>query len=175
MKKQFITIIIFLFIYVRFMKFSYASWNSDILSISWPNIWISEFITYQLVVILLLGLLYLYNTFIVNKKSLIINKIDKLLEQKKLIISSLRKLKKESENYSKSDFYSNLNSYFRNYFSLLGVNGSNTLSFNDLKKLDLNKDLINLFEKSYLNEFNDKNDIKITRINIIDNLIKLIK
>ena len=68
-----------------------------------------------------------------------------------------------------------LNSYFREYFEILWIRNSDKLTLSEIKKLDLNKSLISLFEKSYLNEFSNKKDLIKEKIELIDKLIKTIK
>ncbi|MDD2870678.1 MAG: hypothetical protein PHS49_01700 [Candidatus Gracilibacteria bacterium] len=176
MLKKILYSIVFLFSFSFFsLSNLFASGNEDIRGIKGPRISTSDFIKYQLIVILLLIGLYIYYNFYLNKKTNKILKKDELTENKKNIIIQLKKLKKNSENYSKSNYYSEINKYFREYLGLLNINNADKLTLSDIKNLNLDNELVDLYEKSYLNEFNDKNDIKITRLEIIDNLIKLIK
>ena len=110
-------------------------------------------------------------TKFVEKKEI---KIDLSLLKKK-IIKELIKLKKEKDSFCESRFYEILNILFRNYFNLLWVQNSHFLTLKEIKKLNLNKNLILLFEQSYLNEFNKINNSEKNKDLIIDEFIKLLK
>lgn len=151
--------------------------DDDIKPIKDINSWFYNFIFFQLVIITLLVGLYFYYAFIKNKKKSkkkIINNFELRLDENSKLVKKLKWLKKASK-LEKSLFYEKLNSLFREYFKILWINNSDLLTLNELKQLDLNKILISLFEKSYLNEFNDKKDSTLERIEIIDKLIKIIK
>lgn len=173
MLNKFFLITIFNFFYLSFSVF--ASSNDDIKWNRWPIIDFNNYILYQFIIIWLLVLLLLYNQFVVNKKNIEKTILDENLERKKILVSSLKKLKKNIESSTKSIFYSELNWYFRDYFSILEIKNSDTLTLKELKQMWIDNDLVNLYEKSYLNEFNDKWDLPITRLEIIDKLIKIIK
>ena len=134
---------------------------------------------YQLLIIsLLLGLL-LYNTLIVKKKQekKAIKKTEKKIikKSKNSIIKKLEKLSKSDEKINKSEFYEQLNKTFREYFDFLWYKDTDLLTLKEIKLLDIDKKLISLFEKSYLNEFNDKKDTQTLRKKIISDLVKIIK
>ncbi len=162
-------------IIILFFSYSSLLFANDIKKIRWPSIQLYNFIWYQSIIILLLIFLYFYNYFFVNKKKKINTKVDVLLENKNKLILKLKNFKKNSEKLNKSEFYSELNSYFREYFSLLNISNSDILTLADIKKSNLDKNLISLFEKSYLSEFkNTKNESK-NRLETVDELIKMIK
>lgn len=154
---------------------TYANLNDDIKWNRWPAIDLNNYLLYQFIIIFLLVLLVVYNKLYVNKKIIVNNIIDEKWKRRKTLIISLKKLRKNIENYSKSDFYHELNWFFREYFSILDVKNSDTLTLKELKQTILDKELIILFEKSYINEFNDKRDIINTRLDIIDKLVNIIK
>ena len=166
-----ILITVFTFFFSTFSTYA----NDDIIWIRWPLIDLNKYLLYQFIIIFLLVLLVVYNKFYVNKKIIVKNIIDEKWKRIKTLIISLKKLKKNIENYSKSDFYHELNLFFREYFSILDVKNSDTLTLKELKQIILDKELIILFEKSYLNEFNDKRDTINTRLDIIDKLVNIIK
>jgi|SaaInlStandDraft_7_1057024.scaffolds.fasta_scaffold03536_6 hypothetical protein len=150
--------------------------DNDIRWIQDPNSRFYNFILLQLFIIFLLIWVYIYYAFFLNKKSKSIhNDKDAILTKKKKIIKWLLKLKKNIDAYSKSNFYELLNSYFREYFEILWIRNSDKLTLSEIKELDLNKSLISLFEKSYLNEFSNKKDLIKEKIELIDKLIKTIK
>ena len=150
--------------------------DNDIRWIQDPNSRFYNFILLQLFIIFLLIWVYIYYAFFLNKKSKSIhNDKDAILTKKKKIIKWLLKLKKNIDTYGKSNFYELLNSYFREYFEILWIRNSDKLTLSEIKKLDLNKSLISLFEKSYLNEFSNKKDLIKEKIELIDKLIKTIK
>ncbi len=152
---------------------SFAS-NDDIKWLREP-IWLTYFIWIQLLIISLLVWLYFYYSLFVNKKTLVKKTIDLKQEKINSLTTTLKNLKKNSWNYTKSDFYSELNWYFRDYFWILEIQNSDTLTLSDVKKLNLDKNLIILYEKSYLSEFKDSKDLIKTRLEIIDKLINIIK
>ena len=150
--------------------------DNDIRWIQDPNSRFYNFILLQLFIIFLLIWVYIYYAFFLNKKSKSIpNEKNTILTKKKKIIKWLLKLKKNIDAYSKSNFYELLNSYFREYFEILWIRNSDKLTLSEIKELDLNKSLISLFEKSYLNEFSNKKDLIKEKIELIDKLIKTIK
>ena len=150
--------------------------DNDIRWIQDPNSRFYNFILLQLFIIFLLIWVYIYYAFFLNKKSKSIhNDKDAILTKKKKIIKWLLKLKKNIDTYGKSNFYELLNSYFREYFEILWIRNSDKLTLSEIKELDLNKSLISLFEKSYLNEFSNKKDLIKEKIELIDKLIKTIK
>lgn len=159
--------------FLLFFNFWYVYW--DIKWISSSTIWITDFLIFQFLFILLLIFLYLYDLYF--KKNISINNIknDNIKEKKDELILKLKKLKKDSEKFWKSEFYSQLNINFREYFEIIGLWINKKLSLNEIKSSSLDKKIIELYEKSYINEYNNKNDIKKIRIEIIDDLIKLIK
>jgi len=146
--------------------------SEDIRWIKDPMIWFMDFIFYQFFILLLLIILYLYYKKFIHKNK---KKKIKWPNFKKNLLESLKKLKKHGIKWDKSLFYSELNSAFRKYFEILWIENSDTLTLNDVKKLDLNKSIINLFEKSYLCEFSDKTDTNKIRLELVDKLIKHIK
>jgi len=112
-----------------------------------------------------------------NKPKKIVKKeivFDLNLEKEKLI-KKLDKLKKNHEKYQKPEFYSKLNIIFRQYFKLLWIKDSETLTLKEIKSLKLDNKLVNLFEKSYLKEFNEQIDIIDERDDLIDDLIWILK
>ncbi|MDP2091224.1 MAG: hypothetical protein Q8K30_06540 [Candidatus Gracilibacteria bacterium] len=174
MIKNIFTFIYIVFIYSSNFLISFAS-NDDIKGIRGPLINLNNFLLYQFVIIFLLILLILYYHFYVDKNIKLNKIVDEKLEKKKLLIKGLNKLKKDLEKYQKSDFYSELNTYFRKYFSLIGIMNSETLTLKELKSINIDKNIINIFEQSYFNEFNDKKDDLNNRKEIIEQLIKYIK
>lgn len=168
-----ILIIAFTFFFSSFS--TYANLNDDIKWNRWPTIDLNNYLLYQFIIIFLLVLILLYNKFYVNKKIIMKTTLDEKWKKVKTLTFALKKMKKNIENYSKSDFYHELNWFFREYFSILDVKNSDTLTLKELKQIILDKELMILFEKSYLNEFNDKRDLINTRLDIIDKLVNIIK
>lgn len=168
-----IFIMVFLFFSSSVQLF--ANSDSDIKGIKWPFMTLSNYMIVQLVVIFLLLFLVWYNYYIWIEKRKNKKSIDEKAFFKKNLKINLKKLKLNVDDYSKSDFYRQLNLYFRQYFSILDIKNTETLSLQDVKKLELDTVIIQLYEKSYINEFNNKTDLKKTRLDIIDKLILLIK
>lgn len=138
-----------------------------------------EFMYYQVFIILLLILLYLY-TQKINKKNKIIKdfetgEIDKMIDRKHLLIKNIKKLLKNAELLNKTDFYQELNKLFREYFDILWYQNTDIMTLKEIKELNLDANLIKMFEKSYLNEFNDKEEPLIARQDLINDLLKIIK
>lgn len=137
-----------------------------------------NFIYYQLLIILLLILLYFYYLYINNKKK---NKDLKVAEIKsakdinKQLIKKIKILLKKVDELNKTEFYEKLNKLFREYFEILWIKNNEMMTLKEIKELNLDKDLIQLFEKSYLSEFNDKNDTKEKREEIINEFLKILK
>jgi hypothetical protein len=78
---------------------------------------------YQVFIILLLILVFLY-TQKINKKNKIIKdfeigEIDKTRDRKLLLIKNIKKLLKNAELLNKTDFFQELNKLFREYFDIL--------------------------------------------------------
>lgn len=122
-------------------------------------------------------LLIIYLFFIkYNKKSNNITpKVINIIDRKKIIIWDLNKLYKLSPELTKTEFYEKLNLIFRKYFKLLDIKDSDILTLKEFKKTNLNKELIKLFETSYLNEFNDNSNNPEERITIINDFIIFLK
>lgn len=168
---------IFFITIMRLNAWTYAI--SDIKPIKGADGIFHEFMYYQIFIILLLILLYLYNIKI-NKKedqlTLSEQCIIKNYNMKvKFLIKNLRILLKSADVLDKTEFYEKLNKIFREYFNLLWVEYADIMTLKEIKGLDLDKDLILLFEKSYLNEFNAKKDTTLWRKNLINKFIKSIK
>lgn len=138
-----------------------------------------EFMYYQVFIILLLILVFLY-TQKINKKNKIIKdfetgEIDKMIDRKHLLIKNIKKLLKNAELLNKTDFYQELNKLFREYFDILWYQNTDIMTLKEIKELNLDVNLIKMFEKSYLNEFNDKEEPLIARQDLINDLLKIIK
>ncbi|MFK7780639.1 MAG: hypothetical protein QM490_05925 [Candidatus Gracilibacteria bacterium] len=174
-KITFFTIIISLITGV----FSELSLKDDIKPIQDSYNIFYEFMYYQVFIIILLILLYFYNIKISKKKETIKNieknEIKNFKITKNLLIKNIKKLLKSVEILNKTEFYEKLNKFFREYFDLTGIKNTDTMTLKEIKKLDLNKNLILLFEQSYFNEFNDKKDTVKGREKLIINFIKIIK
>lgn len=144
----------------------------------WEGIF-REFMYYQVFIVLLLILLYFYNARINNKNQKITLseecRIKNYNVKYEFLIKNLKKLLKSAESLNKSEFYEKLNKFFREYFDLLWISNTDTMTLKEIKNLDLDKDLILLFEESYFNEFNDKKDTITWRKNLISKFIKFIK
>ncbi len=106
-------------------------------------------------------------------------------EKNPLIVYSERKNKLFKElsdidlNIAKSEFYSNLNMIFREYFDLLWVKEVENMTLKEIKKqIELDDRLVELFEQSYINEFallSDREEDLKERKELIYNLINHIK
>jgi len=138
----------------------------------------NNFMFWQFLIILLLVFIYIYNTRVVKKKQekKAIKKSEKKIikKTKKAIENKLKKLLKNSSSLDKTHFYEQLNKYFREYFDFLWFHNTDILTLKEIKTLDLDKKILSLFEKSYLNEFNDKKDTLATRKKLINDLLKII-
>lgn len=138
----------------------------------------SKFNYYFLILLFVLIIIVLYFLDKYNnkpKKQIKKEIIFDLNLEKKKIIKKLNHLKKNNNNYTKPEFYSKLNIIFRYYFNILWFKDSDTLTLKEIKVLKLDKKLVNLFEKSYLSEFNNKSNFLDDEINIIDDLINILK
>lgn len=166
MLKNITTLLILLFSY------NLAQAWDDIRRLKDPMVWFMDFIFYQFFILLLLVVLYLFYRKKINKKKL---KKMKWPNRKKILLESLKKLKKHCNKTDKSTFYLELNTWFRTYFDILWIENSDILTLSDVKELKLDKSIVSLFEKSYLLEFSDKKDTNSIRIDLIDKLIKHIK
>ncbi len=164
-----VTIILLLNNYTTFASKDDIKWQR------WPVIDLGNYLLYQFVIIFLLVWLLIYYRFYVNKEIKVKKIIDEKIQKKKNLIALLNKLKKNIDKYNKSDFYTELNSYFRSYFTILEIENSEILTLKELKSTNIDKKLINLFEKSYYSEFSDKNDDNKIRNELIDQLVKIIK
>ncbi|MBT3727178.1 hypothetical protein HOG21_05935 [bacterium] len=88
----------------------------------------------------------------INKQ---LNPLLLLNERKNKIILDLANI---DINKSRSEFYCNLNGIFRDYFDLINIKGIDNSTLKEIKKLDIDIDLLAIFEQSYLNEFCDVTD-----------------
>ena len=95
-------------------------------------------------------------------------------KQKSLLIKNLYKLQEQSDSLSKSEFYNTFNTLFKDYFEyLLGIHVWH-LTYEEIKKLKLDKRLLNLFEKSYFFEFNNEDEVLKLRGKMIESLLNKI-
>lgn len=124
---------------------------------------------------LLIFILWILFYFFTREKKEVSTEVKKetLINKKKLLLINLDNLKL-SLNNEKSLFYWELNLYFREYFCLLWINQAHFLTLKELKKENIKQELLNLFIKSYYNEFNDKEDEEENRLKLIDDFIKII-
>jgi len=87
------------------------------------------------------------------------------------IISSLNKLKENQDKYSKTKYYELLNNIFRQYFKVKWYKNTDNLTLKEIKKLAIDKEIITIFEKSYLNEFSSLESDKKERLLIVEEFI----
>ena len=137
-----------------------------------PMIWFMEFNYFLFLILFTFSVIYFFYDKKKKKKKL---KKIKWPSLTKLLLNSLKKLQKNSEKMDKSVFYFEFNTCFRKYFSILGLENSNTLTLRDIEVSKIDKTIISLFKKSYLLEFNNKKDTNKLRLELIDSLIKIIK
>jgi hypothetical protein len=118
-------------------------------------------LNYIFVIIFFLGLLFIYifkKNFTRNtQEKNIVKPIVKISpeEQKKLLIKNVQKLKKVMEEKSRSDFYNILNNIFKDYFEYILGNDVSHLTYDEIKKLDIDSKVLKIYEKSYFLEFNN--------------------
>jgi hypothetical protein len=137
-----------------------------------------NFIYYQLLIILLLVFLYFYYLYINNKKKnkdLEMAEIKSAKDINKQLIKKIKILLKKIEELSKTEFYEKLNKIFREYFDIIWIKNNEMMTLKEIKELSLDENLIQLFEKSYMSEFNDKEDSKEKREEIINEFLKILK
>lgn len=139
--------------------------------------WNSNFIYYFFLLLLFISIFYFaLNKYLWpedGKKE--IKKVE--VSEKTLITIELRKLDKNSESYSKADFYRELNIIFRRYFKYLWLKSADNLSLNEIELNSslLNKTLLSLFKESYFLEFSSEEDKTEIRKGIIKKLLTILK
>lgn len=92
-----------------------------------------------------------------------------------VFIANLLLFKKEKIDLERTVFYNELWEKFREYFNYIWIENSESLTLMELKTKNIDKKLLNLFEKIYFYEFDNKEEDIKQREKIIDNFIKIIK
>lgn len=143
--------------------------------IKWLNINYYYFLFFQ---IFLLCWVFIYFKFLkINSKEF------NLVEKKEIIqpnflnslSDNLEYLISCSDVLEKSEFYEKLNFYFREYFNFLGFHDTEFLTLKEIKRIWIPKEIITLFEKSYINEFSEKKDTLRTRKSLVSKFLTIIK
>lgn len=152
--------------------------KSDIKNIkSWNNIFY-EFMFYQVLIIILLVWLYYYNTKIAQKNRLVKEKEENDIliydSKKNDLVDRIKKMFKSVEVLSKTDFYQKLNKVFREYFELLWFENTDMMTLKEIKELQIEQELIELFERSYYFEFSNQKETYKSREDLINDLLRII-
>jgi tRNA splicing endonuclease len=75
---------------------------------------------YQVFIIILLILLYFYYRIFIDKKNIInVTNLNNDSFKREELLNKLKDFKKNNLELNKSDFYQQLNTLFRNYFTIL--------------------------------------------------------
>ncbi|MDD3303148.1 MAG: BatD family protein [Candidatus Gracilibacteria bacterium] len=88
-------------------------------------------------------------------------------------LEKLEIIKRNSNLYNKSEFFSNVNDLLREILEYKGLKQARNMTLQELKKADFDKKIIKLIEKTYFEEFK-KEEIDINRLDIIDEIKELI-
>lgn len=88
-------------------------------------------------------------------------------------LEKLEMIKRNSNLYNKSEFFSNVNDLLREILEYKWLKQARNMTLQELKKADFDKKIIKLIEKTYFEEFK-KEEIDINRLDIIDEIKELI-
>lgn len=162
-----------------------STWSNemtDIHDIKWPKNYFNFsfwFIVVFLVFLFFIWYHYILKYYISWKDNEKINKekIDEPVDKNTYFLNKLSLIEKETINSSKSDFFSLLNDYLREFIEYKWINGASKMTFKELEKhkLYLDKDLFNLLKNTYYEEFRENESFWFDRKELIKNIKKHIK
>ncbi len=97
----------------------------------------------------------------------------KEIDGKEVLKSKLNRVKEKVNDLSKTNFYSILNTLFREYFEYLWIEKASKMTYDELKDTTLkDKEIFKLFEKSYFKEFDNSEDDSKIRLEIVDEFME---
>lgn len=125
-------------------------------------------------ILFFIGFYYLLRYYFDLKEKEAKNKINadnEIISKNKYFLDKLDKLRVDSDSYNKSEFYSLINDFLREFLEFKGLSYARNMTFKELersKKL-IDKDLFEIIKDTYFEEFK-KEDSDINRIEIIDKI-----
>lgn len=128
--------------------------------------------------IIILLLIYIFYKFIYKKyiKKNNINTLNKvIINEKNTLNNDLKDLKNNYLKYSKKDFYEKLDKIFREILKENWYNKFYNITLDEIKKLNKQSVFLELFEEAYIKKFRKSETNKDERLDLVNNLIKIIK
>ena len=128
---------------------------------------------YPLLFLIFFIIFYFVIQNLLKKEPKKITQVVEKIDPNQLYIKRLKLLKQQSESFSKDLFYAEYASIIRGYIESLWYKNAWKMTLKEVQKLNIsNSKVLQLFEKSYTNEFNEKEDTLSQRMSLIDDFIK---
>ena len=166
----------YIFVFFMFFWTKTVFWDDLKFILDQNPSFLIKYINFSPIIIFLL--IYIFYKFIYKKylKKLDIKKLNKvIIKENNNLNKELLDLKNNYLKYSKKDFYEKLDKIFREILKENWYNKFYNITLNEIKKLNKQSVFLDLFEEAYIKKFKKSENNKEERLNLLNNLIKIIK